>query len=203
MDDCSSKLYICDFVLNTVLTYCESNCDQEKLFWTWVGGPRINSQDRFIRTGNGQSYFWNRVLPARWGWCQKWSMFQFSTKLSKKIVEKSDKIDFFLSNHGFCEENFFACMQRPKNSWQPYLFNRVKEQIMPNNWDIETYKNNLENEIFYYFIIWIKHWTKYLLLLLFPSRCLPSSLQMQWSWDLQKWWIMPVWSWILRQQLFR
>ena len=42
--------------------------------------------------------------------------FNFQQNFQKKIVEKSDKIDFFLSNHGFCEENFFACMQRPKNS---------------------------------------------------------------------------------------
>ena len=42
--------------------------------------------------------------------------FNFQQNFQKKIVEKSDKIDFFLSNHGFCEENFFASMQRPKNS---------------------------------------------------------------------------------------
>ena len=32
MEDCSSKLAIGYFVFNTVLTYCDKNCDQEKLF---------------------------------------------------------------------------------------------------------------------------------------------------------------------------
>ena len=57
-------------------------------------------------------------------------------------------MDFFSSDHGFCEENFFASMQCPKNSWQPYIFNRDKVQMIPNNRDIETYKNTLENESF-------------------------------------------------------
>ena len=37
-------------------------------------------------------------------------------KTFKKIIERSDKMDFFSSDHGFCEENFFASMQRQKNS---------------------------------------------------------------------------------------
>ena len=38
-------------------------------------------------------------------------------KTFKKNVERSDKMDsFFLSDHRFCEENFFASMQCPKNS---------------------------------------------------------------------------------------
>ena len=137
-------------------------------------------------------------------WGKHQPFHQFSTKLSKKMLKGLTKwILFFYLIIAFVRKTLLLVCNVQKIVDQPYLFNRVKVQIRPKIWDIETYKNNLENEIFQHFIIWIKHWTKYLLLLLFPSRCLPFSLQMQWSWDLQKWWIMPVWSWILRQWMFR
>ena len=34
----------------------------------------------------------------------------------KELLKDLTKWIFFLSDHGFCEENFFASMQSPKNS---------------------------------------------------------------------------------------
>jgi hypothetical protein len=40
----------------------------------------------------------------------------FQQNLQKKILKDLKKWIFFSSDHGFCEENFFARMQCPKNS---------------------------------------------------------------------------------------
>ena len=74
---------------------------------------------------------------------------------------------FFHLIMAFVRKTFLLVCNIQKIVDQPFLINRVKVQIRPEIWDIETYKNNLENEIFQNFIIWIKHWTRYLLLLLF------------------------------------
>ena len=74
-------------------------------------------------------------------------------KTFKKIIERSDKMDFFHLIMAFVRKTFLLECNVQKIVDQPYLFNRVKVQIRPKIWDIETYKNNLENEIFQHFII--------------------------------------------------
>ena len=77
-----------------------------------------------------------------------------SSKLSKKIIERSDKMDFFFHLiMAFVRKTFLLVCNVQKIVDQPYLFNRVKVQIRPKIRDIETFKNNLENEIFQHFMI--------------------------------------------------
>ena len=40
----------------------------------------------------------------------------FNKTFKKKLLKDLTKWIFFSSDHGFCEENFFASMQCPKNS---------------------------------------------------------------------------------------
>ena len=42
--------------------------------------------------------------------------FNFQQNFQKKLLKDLTKWFFFSSDHGFCEENFFASMQRSKNS---------------------------------------------------------------------------------------
>ena len=77
-----------------------------------------------------------------------------------------------------------ACIDCQVNKLTSVLYDLTALEISSlsankiNNWDLDIYRKKLENEIIQHFIVLIKLRT-ISFLLLFPSRCLPSSLQMQ------------------------
>ena len=93
MDDCSSKLYICYFVLNTVLTYCESNCDQEKIFGFEVEGQELILKTDLFKQGMVRvifetEYYLLGGAEVKTGCCTKLSKLRKTSAISSIFNKK-------------------------------------------------------------------------------------------------------------------